>query len=75
MYNGDRPIGAAKGKQTNTMASCQPPPPPLWSDKNVKTFLRVRSQRQMTTGRNLEPNELQMCEGFWEDLVQAGLKV
>ena len=25
---GKRPIGAAKGQQTNTMASCQPPPPP-----------------------------------------------
>ena len=24
MYNGERPVG----KQTNTMASCQPPPPP-----------------------------------------------
>ena len=38
MYNGERPIGAAKGKQTNTLASCQPPhprpvmhfPPPCW---------------------------------------------
>ena len=30
MSSGERPIGAAKGKQTNTMASCQPlPPPPL----------------------------------------------
>ena len=27
MYNGERLIGAAKGKQTNTMASCHPPPP------------------------------------------------
>ena len=27
MYNGKRPIGAVKGKQTNVMASCQPPPP------------------------------------------------
>ena len=26
MCNGERPIGAARGKQTNTMASCQPPP-------------------------------------------------
>ena len=24
--SGERPIGAAKGKQFNTMASCQPPP-------------------------------------------------
>ena len=27
--SGERPIGAAKGKQPNTMASCQPPPPPI----------------------------------------------
>ena len=26
MCKGERPIGAAKGKQTNTMASCQDPP-------------------------------------------------
>ena len=26
MYHGERPIGAAKGKQTNTMALCEPPP-------------------------------------------------
>ena len=26
MSSGERPIGAAKGKQTNTMASCQTPP-------------------------------------------------
>ena len=28
MCKGERPIGAAKGKPTKTMASCQPPPPP-----------------------------------------------
>ena len=28
MCSGERPIGAAKDKQTHTMASCQPPPPP-----------------------------------------------
>ena len=27
MSSGERPIGAATGKQTNTMASCQPPVP------------------------------------------------
>ena len=26
MCKGERPIGAVKGKQTNTMASCPPPP-------------------------------------------------
>ena len=29
MCKGERPIGAAKGKQTNTNASCQPPTPHL----------------------------------------------
>ena len=28
MSSGEGPMGAAKGKQTSTMASCQPPPPP-----------------------------------------------
>ena len=28
MCKGERTIGAAKGKQTSTMASCPPPPPP-----------------------------------------------
>ena len=27
MCKGERPIGAAKGKQTNAMALCPPPPP------------------------------------------------
>ena len=29
MSSGERPIGAAKGKQPDTEALCQPPPPPL----------------------------------------------
>ena len=28
MSSGERPIGAAKGKQSDTEALCQPPPPP-----------------------------------------------
>ena len=28
MCKGERPIGAAKGKQSDTEALCQPPPPP-----------------------------------------------
>ena len=28
MSSGDRPIGAAKGKQSDPEALCQPPPPP-----------------------------------------------
>ena len=26
--SGERPVGAAKGKQSDTQALCQPPPPP-----------------------------------------------
>ena len=29
MSSGERPIGAAKGKQSDTEALCQYPPPPL----------------------------------------------
>ena len=29
MSSGERPIGTAKGKQPNTEALCQPPPPPV----------------------------------------------
>ena len=29
MSSGERPIGAAKGKQSDTEALCQPPAPPL----------------------------------------------
>ena len=28
MSSGERPIGTAKGKQSDTEALCQPPPPP-----------------------------------------------
>ena len=28
MSSGERPMGAAKGKQSDTEALCQPPPPP-----------------------------------------------
>ena len=30
MCSGERPIGAAKGKQSDTEALCQPPPPLWW---------------------------------------------
>ena len=29
LCKGEGPMGTAKGKQTNTMASCHPPSPPL----------------------------------------------
>ena len=31
--SGERPIGAAKGKQSDTEALCQPPPPPSVSNE------------------------------------------
>ena len=33
MSGGERPIGAAKGKQPNTEALCQPPPPPAFGEQ------------------------------------------
>ena len=36
MSSGERPIGAAKGKQSDTEALCQPPPPPSRSDHHEK---------------------------------------
>ena len=41
MSSGDRPIGPAKGKQPNTEALCQPPPPPL-PLLNGLSFIRTR---------------------------------
>ena len=37
MHSGERPIGAAKGKQSDTEALCQPPPPPLEGGVPVHT--------------------------------------
>ena len=34
MSSGERPIGAAKGKQSDTEALCQPPPPPGHSSRS-----------------------------------------
>ena len=55
MRSGERPIGATKGKQPNTEALCQPPPP-LWSHQH---FLRLSPQFlgrfQPTPHVNLRP--------------------
>ena len=45
MYNGERPIGAAKGKQTNTMASCHHPPPPC--NCLTTSWTRLRGNRNL----------------------------
>ena len=42
MCSGERPIGAAKGKPTNTMASCQPLPPPARPDAHACRVWGVR---------------------------------
>ena len=31
MSSGERPMGTAKGKQSDTEALCHPPPPPLFN--------------------------------------------
>ena len=49
MSSGERPIGAAKGKQTNTMASCHPPPPP--PRPPCATPMTDRRVDQSSTGR------------------------
>ena len=46
MSSGERPIGAAKGKQPDTEALCHPPPPPplvqAWACTDVSdTCLRL----------------------------------
>ena len=65
-YNGERPIGPAKGKQTNTMASCQSPPPYLRNRKPVgpasaSTQLRraLRAQHEYA----LEKEQMQLAHG------------
>ena len=35
MSGGERPIGAAKGKQSDTEALCQPPPPPPRGERPI----------------------------------------
>ena len=39
MCSGERPIGAAKGKQSDTEALCQPPPPPKHKCQNKEEGL------------------------------------
>ena len=57
MYNGERPIGAAKGKQTNTMASYQPPPP-----GQQHTWLPCQSPLTLEHhGQLMSPLEPQSC--------------
>ena len=52
--NGERPIGAAKGKQTNTMASCQCPPPPPHKLGQANIGGSTGTVAQQKPGRNVE---------------------
>jgi len=57
MSSGERPIGAAKGKQTNTMASYQPPPP-----GQQHTWLPCQSPLTLEHhGQLMSPLEPQSC--------------
>ena len=43
MSGGERPIGAARGKQSDTEALCHPPPPPAVVDGHQPDRLALRS--------------------------------
>ena len=49
MSSGERPIGAAKGKQSNIEALCQipPPPPKLVTDSPGYTLLKDHVQTEV----------------------------
>ena len=52
MGSGERPIGAAKGKQSDTEALCQPPPPYPWgsfSKRLPNTHIKWRTALQTAT--------------------------
>ena len=58
MSSGERPIGAAKGKQSDTEALCQPPPPPkpngCGSKRSPRNALIILSQEDISfTGLEL----------------------
>ena len=54
MCSGERPIGAAKGKQSDTEALCQPPPPPLPTPFSSVAWL-LRRNRRFTFRRVANP--------------------
>ena len=50
MSSGERPIGTAKGKQSNTEALCHPPPP-LWGLRARALWAHSAVLRWRTGGR------------------------
>ena len=53
MSSGERPIGAAKGKESDTEALCQPPPPPLLSKGLAVALCYTMAQDRGPTTRPL----------------------
>ena len=49
MSSGERPMGAAKGKQSDTEALCHPPPPPKRAPEGEQTLLGIKN------GKNNNP--------------------
>ena len=52
MCSGERPVGAGKGKQTRTMALCQPPPPTtsrVWGGGDLMRYLAHPSKWFLST--------------------------
>ena len=85
MYNSEMPIGAAKGKQTNTMASCQPEfPQPLLmhpfahqgKGQIIKVTLARRPEFSWTFARMVSAYRTETILGFGlGNLYQANSKV
>ena len=55
MSSGERPIGAAKGKQSDTEALCQPPPPPAEGDSVTQGWVGGCIDRPVTEGMATQP--------------------
>ena len=52
MCKGERPIGAARGKQTNTMASCQPDLPLASASSDMIRWSRVLLSHTLDAARS-----------------------
>ena len=61
MSGGERPIGAAKGKQTNTRASCPPPPRVFVQLANAKPYpKRLEAKKE-----ELQSLQSTNCPNYW----------
>ena len=61
MGSGERPIGAAKGKQSDTEALCQPPPPPD-RDSGPQRVRMSSGERPIGTAKGKQPNTEALCQ-------------